>query len=178
MAARAAIKPVDPQARVVVGGLALGNNGGADEIQFLQRMFAHRPDLKGNVDAVGLHPYQLAVADVYRRIALFRAALDRLAGPSVPIELTELGWSTTAVSDAQRAANLAALASQLPAQRLQHQPPDRLQLDERRAEQLEGRRLVRHLQPQRHPEELRQRVRRHREDDARDCPPPRLPAAW
>lgn len=114
MAARAAIKPVDPQARVVVGGLALGNNGGADEIQFIQRMFAHRPDLKGNVDAVGLHPYQLAVADVYRRIALFRAALDKLAGPSVPIELTELGWSTTAVSDAQRAANLATLANQLP----------------------------------------------------------------
>ena len=114
MAARAAIKPVDSNAKVVIGGLALGNNGGADEIQFIQRMFAHRPDLRGHVDAVGLHPYQLAVADVYRRIALFRQAYDRLDSSRVPIELTELGWASTSVSDAQRGQDLSHLASELP----------------------------------------------------------------
>jgi hypothetical protein len=114
MAARAAIKPVDANAKVVIGGLALGNNGGADETQFIQRMFAHRPDLKGHVDAVGLHPYQVAVADVYRRIALFRQAYDRLDSSRVPIELTELGWASTSVSDAQRGQNLSHLASELP----------------------------------------------------------------
>jgi hypothetical protein len=114
MATRGAIKAVDPQADVLVGGLALGNNGGADEIQFLQRMFAHRPDLRGNVDGVGLHPYQRSVADTEMRIARFRQALDQLAGPQVPIEITEVGWATTAVSDAERGSDLATLAEDLP----------------------------------------------------------------
>lgn len=113
MAARAAIKFEDPQATVVVGGLALGQPGQAtDEIQFLQRMFAHRPDL--TLDAVGLHPYQSTVADVYARIAKFRQALDQLAGPQVPIEITEVGWSTLTTPESQRAANLRALAMDLP----------------------------------------------------------------
>jgi polysaccharide biosynthesis protein PslG len=115
MAARDAIKAVDSQADVVVGGLALGGyGGGADEITFLQRMFAHRPDLKDHVDGVGLHPYQADVADTEMRIARFRQALDQLAGPQVPIEVTEVGWATTAVSDADRGADLAQLAQDLP----------------------------------------------------------------
>jgi hypothetical protein len=115
MAARAAIKPVDPQADVVVGGLALGTQGGGvDEITFLQRMFAHRPDMRGNVDAVALHPYQPDVQNTEARIATFRAALDQLAGPSVPIEITEVGWSTISVSETERANDLAALAQDLP----------------------------------------------------------------
>jgi hypothetical protein len=113
MATRAAIKAKDPQATVVVGGLALGQAGQAtDEIQFLQRMYAHRPDLQ--LDAVGLHPYQPTVADVYARIARFRQALDQLAGPQVPIEITEVGWSTLTTAESQRAANLRTLALDLP----------------------------------------------------------------
>lgn len=115
MAARSAIKGVDSDADVVVGGLALGGyGGGADEIAFMQRMVAHRPDLAGNVDAVGLHPYQADVADTEMRIARFRQALDQILGPQVPIEITEVGWTTTSVSDAQRGADLAQLASDLP----------------------------------------------------------------
>ena len=114
MAARSAIKAVDPQASVVVGGLALGEQNGTDEAQFIQRMYAHRPDLRGNVDGVGLHPYQPTVADTYARIASFRQALDQVAGPDVPIEITELGWATTAVPEAQRASDLQTMAEQLP----------------------------------------------------------------
>jgi Glycosyl hydrolase family 14 len=114
MAARGAIKTVDSNADVVIGGLALGNNGGADEIQFIQRMFAHRPDLKDHVDGVGLHPYQANVSDTEMRIARFRQALDQLDGPQVPLEITEFGWATTAVSDADRGADLATLAQDLP----------------------------------------------------------------
>jgi len=114
MGARAAIKSADPQARVIVGGLALGIPGVTDEVQFLQRMAAHRPDLKGNVDGVGLHPYQRSLSDTYMRLAHFRQALDQVAGGSVPIEITELGWATTSVSEAQRATDLGALAKQLP----------------------------------------------------------------
>jgi len=115
MAARSAIKPVDPQAEVVVGGLSLGTEGGgADEISFLQRMVAHRPDMRGNTDAVALHPYQLLVNDVYARIARFRATVDQLLGPQVPLEITEVGWSTTAVSDQERGTDLTTLAQTLP----------------------------------------------------------------
>jgi len=114
MAARSAIRAADPQAKVIVGGLALGMPGVTDEIQFIQRMWAHRPDLRGNVDGVGLHPYQHSLSDTYMRLARFRQALDQLAGPSVPIEITELGWATTSVSEAERAADLSQLARQLP----------------------------------------------------------------
>jgi len=115
MAARSAIKSVDAQARVIIGGLALGNPPAAgDEVQFLQRMWAHRPDLAGNVDGVGLHPYQATVHWTYMRLAQFRQALNQIAGPSVPIEITEDGWSTLAVSEGERAADLAELAEELP----------------------------------------------------------------
>ncbi len=114
MTARAAIKAVEPQASVVVGGLALGEQDGTGELQFIQRMYAHRPDLRGNVDAVGLHPYQPTVADTYARLAGFRQALDQVAGPGVPIEITEVGWATTAVPEAERATYLRTLAEQLP----------------------------------------------------------------
>ncbi|HEY1595728.1 MAG TPA: hypothetical protein VGF74_10055 [Thermoleophilaceae bacterium] len=114
MAARSAIRSVDPQADVVVGGLALGGPGVIDEVQFLQRMYAHRPDLRGNVDGVGLHPYQASLADTYTRLAKFRQALDQVAGPSVPIEITEVGWATTSVPEPDRALDLSLLAEQLP----------------------------------------------------------------
>lgn len=115
MAARQAIKGVDPAARVVTGGLALGNPPNVtDELGFLHRMVAHRPDLRGNVDGVGLHPYQPTLTDTYNRISNFRQTVDQLLGTGVPIDITEVGWSTTAVTDAQRGTDLATLATQLP----------------------------------------------------------------
>lgn len=114
LAARAAIKSVDPSADVVVGGLALGKPGVTDEIQFIQRMYAHRPDLVGRVDGFGLHPYQQSLADTYMRLARFRQALDLLAGPGAPIEITEVGWATTSASESDRATDLSLLAEQLP----------------------------------------------------------------
>ena len=114
-ASRAAIKAVNPQAHVYVGGLALNNPPTVtDEIQFVQRMYAHRPDLAGNVDGIGLHPYQQTVGDTYMRLAKFRQGINPIVGASVPIEITEVGWATTAVSEAERAADLSALATDLP----------------------------------------------------------------
>jgi polysaccharide biosynthesis protein PslG len=114
-ASRQAIRAADPYARVVVGGLALDNPPQVgDELQFLARMFAHRPDLRGAVDGIGLHPYQASVGDTYMRIARVRQTIDQLAGPWVPIDVTEVGWTTTAVSDAVRADDLSALAATLP----------------------------------------------------------------
>jgi hypothetical protein len=115
MAARNAIRAVSPSSRVIVGGLALNNPPSVtDEVDFVRRMYAHRPDLAGNVDGIGLHPYQATVGDTYMRIARFRQGINAIAGPSVPIEITEVGWSTTAVSETDRAADLAQMALDLP----------------------------------------------------------------
>jgi hypothetical protein len=114
-AARQAIKAADAQARVVIGGLALSNPPSVtDEIQFLSRMLAHRPDLRGAVDGVGLHPYQPTVGDTFVRLSSVRQTVDQLLGRAVPIDITEVGWSTTMVSDSERASDLATLAVQLP----------------------------------------------------------------
>lgn len=115
MAARSAIKGAAPYARVFVGGLALSNPPSVtDEVDFVRRMYAHRPDMYGNVDGVALHPYQATVRDTYMRIARFRQGLNQIAGPQVPIEITEVGWSTSAVPEADRAAELSTMAMDLP----------------------------------------------------------------
>jgi polysaccharide biosynthesis protein PslG len=103
-ASRNAIRSVDPRARVVLGGLAASNGGSVIAPEdFLRAMYAHRPDLKGNVDAVGFHPYAQDPQSVYAKIAAFRQELDDIAGPGVPLELTEIGWTTVDVSETERA---------------------------------------------------------------------------
>jgi hypothetical protein len=113
-ATRAVLHQVDPAARVVVGGLALVNTGVTDPSQFIQRMYAHRPDLRTGVDAVGFHPYALDATGVLGTVAAFRSTLDALGATSVPIEITEIGWTTANTSEAARAAALQRLAQVIP----------------------------------------------------------------
>jgi hypothetical protein len=114
-AARTAIHDADAAARVVVGGLAAaGNDSVLAPKDFLRRMYAHRPDLRGAVDAVGFHPYARDPKAVYKLIAGFRRSLDAVAGPGVPVELTEIGWTTADTMEQRRAAYLRELASTLP----------------------------------------------------------------
>jgi hypothetical protein len=114
-AARAAIRRADDASRVVVGGLAAAENDAVLAPRtFLRRMYAHRPDLRGAVDAVALHPYARDPKGVYKVIAGFRRSLDAIAGPGVPIELTEIGWTTADTPEQRRAAYLRELAATLP----------------------------------------------------------------
>lgn len=83
--ARAAIKAVDPLARVVVGGLT-PNPG------FVAAMLRSRPAAVGHIDAVGLHPYARTLAGVLEHVRSMRATLDRLGESFTPLELTEVGW--------------------------------------------------------------------------------------
>jgi len=113
-ATRSAIHQVDDSARVVVGGLAGADNAAVmAPADFLRRMYTHRPDLKGAVDAVGYHPYARTPQGVYDSIAAFRRDLDSIAGPGVPLELTEIGWTTADTSESDRAAYLREVASTL-----------------------------------------------------------------
>jgi len=114
-ATRSAIHGVDPNARVVVGGLAAADTSSVlAPADFLRKMVAHRPDLKGNMDAIALHPYARDPQGVYSKIAQFRHDLDAIVGPGIPIELTEIGWSTTDTPESKRADYLRELASTLP----------------------------------------------------------------
>jgi hypothetical protein len=111
---RAALRQVDPAARVVVGGLALANVDVIPEGEFVERMYRHRPELAGNVDAFGFHPYSATLDGVYLKLRELRATLARLGAADVPLDITELGWTTTKTSDADRAAALSRLAEDLP----------------------------------------------------------------
>jgi hypothetical protein len=106
VAARAAIRSVDPGARAVVGGL-IGKGAG----YFLRDMLAARPS--ATIDAVGLHAYGATVAGAVFWMEDVRNWLVGLGRGSVPIEVTEFGWTTVGTinvaADAVRAANITAL---------------------------------------------------------------------
>lgn len=86
--ARAAIKAVDPSATAVVGGLVA-------DASFVEAMYTARPELRGNVDAVGWHPYAPTVAGAIGSVRALRRSLEQLGDRLVPIHLTEVGWPTS-----------------------------------------------------------------------------------
>src|SRR3954471_11300989 len=113
--ASAEIKSVDPDATVVVGGLVA-------DATFVERMYAARPELRGNVDAIGWHAYAPSPAGIFRGVRGLRQTLERLGDPDVPINVTELGWPThgtgkdvqpIVVSEDARAASLEVAAEAL-----------------------------------------------------------------
>src|SRR5205085_12107843 len=78
---------IDPQATVLVGGLVA-------HPLFVTKMYAARPELHGNVDAIGWHAYAPRVNGLLTSIRDLRAVLELEAEPDLPIQVTELGWPT------------------------------------------------------------------------------------
>jgi hypothetical protein len=112
LAARAAIRGIDPTAKVIVGGLH------SSDIAFLTDMYDAVPRLTGNVDGVAIHPYAPTVRGVLSVVRQFRAALDAQGDTHVPMEVTEVGWQRAGhtdltVSESTRAADIAAVADSL-----------------------------------------------------------------
>lgn len=85
--ARDAIKAVDPGARVLVGGLT-------NIRAFVPAMLEARPDLRGHIDGVALHPYGRKPAGVLADVRIARLVLDSEGLPNVPVYVTEFGWTT------------------------------------------------------------------------------------
>ena len=50
---------------------------------------------------------------VYANVAKFRSRLDALAGPGIPIEVTEIGWTTTDTPESRRATYLQEVTNRL-----------------------------------------------------------------
>jgi hypothetical protein len=111
-ATRRAIRGVDPAAAVLIGGIV-------PDAGYLRGIYAASPDLRGNVDGLGVHPYAGTVEGVVRNVVRMRNALDALGERGVPIHITELGWPTAGrgwiepITDAQRAQYLAIAADGL-----------------------------------------------------------------
>ncbi len=114
LAAHQAIRQADPAAHVVVGGLALANSDVSDQHAFIEAMIAHRPQLAQTIDAVALHPYAPTAAGVLTQIADFRDTLRNVGLGHTPLEITEIGWTTTQTPERQRASGLRRLAEELP----------------------------------------------------------------
>jgi hypothetical protein len=96
-----AIKYADPQAVVVLGGLASGGGGRMPPEQFLQGVY----DAGGGdyFDAVGRHPYAHRLLDVYeldRQLDDLRTVMLDNGDSRKPIWLTEFGNSSVAAAAA------------------------------------------------------------------------------
>jgi hypothetical protein len=90
LTARAAIDSVQPSARVIIGGLT-------QPASTLPSMVAARPELRGHIDGVGIHPYAKPDAMV-AKVRADRATLVALGMPTVPLYVTEFGWGTMPAS--------------------------------------------------------------------------------
>jgi hypothetical protein len=85
--ARDAILAVDPSVRVLVGGLKSPST-------FLPAMVAARPQLRGHIDGVAIHPYGDPLV-VLSKIRAARATIAALGLGPVPLYVTEFGWTTS-----------------------------------------------------------------------------------
>jgi hypothetical protein len=83
-----AVKAVDPNARIVLGGLT---NTAWDDLRDLYAAGA------GDAfDEVALHPYTRQVSDVVRFVRLSRQVMNSNGDARKPIRLTELSWPSSA----------------------------------------------------------------------------------
>lgn len=111
LAARAAIKTVDPGARVAVGELL--DSGGVDGGAYLRAMLESVPGARSQIDALAWHPYVGDVDQVLASVANARAILNQYGLNGVPIEITEVGLHSGYVP-AHRAQWIHDLAMKLP----------------------------------------------------------------
>lgn len=104
-AAYARIKAAAPDATVLGGSIAFNDR------DYFEQMY-QAGDVSQWFDALALHPYSLGNApeQVDDQIHSFALAVDSMrtvmaehGSPNKPIWITEMGWSTTVVSDATRA---------------------------------------------------------------------------
>lgn len=84
--AREAILASDPSARVIVGGLTAAPS-------FVPEMLAAAPDLRGHIDGIAIHPYGANPLVVLAKVRQDRQVLDSAGLNSVPLYVTEFGWT-------------------------------------------------------------------------------------
>jgi len=86
--ARQAIVAVQPAARVIVGGLTRPDT-------FLPALLAAAPELRSKLAGVAIHPYAATPQAVLEKVRAARATLVSLGLGSLPLYVTEVGWTTS-----------------------------------------------------------------------------------
>lgn len=104
-AATAKIQAVDPNAKVIVGGLAPNWNTprsqDVDVTDFLARMVAWDPSLPSRIPEVGVHPYTRTsdgLNGVLDMLVRFRQTLTDVGMATTPMVANEYGWYTQPAS--------------------------------------------------------------------------------
>jgi hypothetical protein len=87
-----ALERVDPEARVIVGGLFPTPEGGPSMVDFLTDLY--RKGGGDQFDAVGIHPYAGTPQQVLARVSELRAVMRRFGDSAKPIWITEVGWAS------------------------------------------------------------------------------------
>lgn len=88
----AALRSVDPSARVMIGGLSTANKG-IDPSRYLKRLYeASGPD--PSFDIVALHPYAGSIAEMVGRIRRSRQVMRDFGDEKSRIAITEAGWGS------------------------------------------------------------------------------------
>ncbi|MEF3273878.1 MAG: beta-galactosidase [Chloroflexus sp.] len=112
-ASYAAAKAADPTAIIATGGVYVfdgstrtGDN--RDGLEFLGAAFATVPAAQTSFDVLAIHPYMpdtapdraglFGLVTLWGRIANVQSWLNARRGPTVPIWISELGWSTCNLS--------------------------------------------------------------------------------
>lgn len=93
----AAIKSVDPRARVILSGL-FGNpdqsgKRGMDATKFLAALYRVR-GIKADFDGVALHPYAFHVEDLEELTEALREVVLEHHDAATPLYITEMGWGS------------------------------------------------------------------------------------
>jgi hypothetical protein len=118
-----AITEVDPDAEVMVAGLAPHftpqSDGNLDVPSFLRRMTAADPSLRERIHSVAIHPYAETPERALAIVERFRLAMRAAGMPETPMIANEIGWYTQGptgmlkASESERAEKIAAVANQI-----------------------------------------------------------------
>jgi len=90
-----ALHTVDPEARVVTGGVIANpkNAAAPNGVPFLQRTFRSKPARRAT-DVVAIHPYATWVKNIKPELRALREMLAGARMDAVPIWVTEIGWGS------------------------------------------------------------------------------------
>jgi hypothetical protein len=97
LAAQGAIRGVDPDATVIIGGLADGGytRTSCSAEDFVSRLAEARPQALAAAGGLGFHPYGTYLSGTFSAVAQIRRGLDDLGQTAMPLYLTEFGWDAS-----------------------------------------------------------------------------------
>ncbi len=89
-----AIKSVDPNAQIVLGGLPGYPTSGISAWDFLKQLYNKVPSAKRNLDAAALHPYGGTIERVREQIVQMRTAMKKAGDAATPLWISEIAWGS------------------------------------------------------------------------------------